>query len=72
MGPHARVTAAVTAVLVVVAIFAYKHKERIKCKAYGTCEGFVGAFARSPGMQNCLTFADAEGRYPTFNRCSYL
>ena len=33
--------------------------------------GFVGAYGRSPEMQNCLAFSSDWRRAPYFNRCMW-
>lgn len=35
-------------------------------------QGFVGAFGRTPEMQNCLAFSKADGKWPYFNRCTWV
>jgi hypothetical protein len=32
---------------------------------------YVGAYGRTPAMQQCYAFADGQGM-PFFNRCSYM
>lgn len=40
--------------------------------ASGATDSFVGAYGRSPGMQQCLAFSDPGSRKPYFNRCTWV
>jgi hypothetical protein len=35
-------------------------------------QGFVGAYGRTPEMQNCLAFSKDDGKWPYFNRCTWV
>jgi len=65
-------TIAVIVVLIIVIALSYERKwlNRILPPKWQK-QGFVGAFGRTPGMQNCLAFSGDAKRWSHFNRCTY-
>ena len=65
---------AVVVVLVILLIFAYEKgwlNKILPQKWQKHKTGFVGAFGRTPGMQNCLAYAGPHRHATTFNRCTH-
>lgn len=60
-----KATLSAGAVLVAVLVIAAYVRHRQKA-------GFVGAMARTPGMQNCLAFGGPHQRTTHFNRCAWV
>lgn len=74
------VIAAVVIVLLIVIAYAYEKckfglNKHLPTKWQKTCpppaNGFVGAFGRSPGMEGCHAWDDANKRWSSFNRCTW-
>ena len=63
---------AVLIVLAIVLVFTYQYEWLNKfLPASWQKQTFVGAYGRTPGMQNCLAFGNDGQRWPFFNRCTY-
>ena len=41
-------------------------------KTCPAANGFVGAYGRTPGMQNCLASTSQDDHAPYFNRCTWV
>jgi hypothetical protein len=79
MGNSGIYIAIVIVVIIALAIFAYEkgwlnsilpakwQKQTATQKA-----GFVGAYGRTPEMQNCLAFPGPLQRWTNFNRCIWV
>ncbi len=67
------ITIAVIVVLLLILIFAYEKGWLNKfLPTSWQKSGFVGAYGRTPGMQNCLAYPGPNQRWSNFNRCTWV
>jgi hypothetical protein len=80
--PKTSLVVAMVVVLIIglAVLIAYKNcklgfiNKHLPAKLRKTCPnagGFVGAFGRSPEMENCHAWNDSRGRWSNFNRCTW-
>jgi len=73
MGSHTYAILAAVTVLILILIFANEKKWlNPYLPSKWDKQGFVGAYGRTPGMQGCIAYGGPGGRYPFFNRCTYV
>jgi hypothetical protein len=66
---------AVVVVLLIIAVAAYEKgwlNDILPASWKKHKSTFVGAYGRTPGMQNCLAFSDPSQRQTYFNRCTWV
>ncbi|HVE13326.1 MAG TPA: hypothetical protein VNI01_08035 [Elusimicrobiota bacterium] len=69
MSQHGYCIGAVVAVLVAFLYLSYREGWLDSWRGIAP---FVGAYARTPGMEGCMAFNDPGGRSMRFNRCAYV
>jgi hypothetical protein len=70
MGEHTHCIGAVVAVLIAFLYLARREGWLEPWRARAAT--FVGAFARTPGMEGCMAFNDSDEKSMRFNRCTYV